>query len=112
MAELSQEYMEKSVPFGDIDEISSLLGEQMAEILTIAKAEPHGVEELGEIVEEEIDIPDVAQGEVRPEESPGRFKLKTLSWKLQDLQQLLKPWQYLVKKYCRMRSLSMKVLSS
>ena len=104
--------MEKPVPFGDIDEISSLLGEQMAEILTIAKAEPHGVEELGEIVEEEIDIPDVAQGEVRPEESPGRFKLKTLSWKLQDLQQLLKPWQYLVKKNCRMRSLSMKVLSS
>ncbi len=48
MAELSQEYMEKSVPFGDIDEISSLLGEQMAEILTIAKAEPHGVGTWGD----------------------------------------------------------------
>ena len=71
VAELSQKYMEKPVPFGDIAEISNLLGEQMAEILTTVTAEPHGLEDIGEIVEGEVNIPDVAQGELHPELPPG-----------------------------------------
>ena len=71
VAELSQKYMEKPVPFGDIAEISNLLGEQMAEILTIVTAEPHGLEDIGEIVEGEVNIPDVAQEELHPELPPG-----------------------------------------
>ena len=63
--------MEKLVPFGDIAEISNLLGEQMAETLTIVRAEPHGLEDLGEIVEGEVNIPDVAQEELQPELPPG-----------------------------------------
>ena len=71
VAELSQKYMEKPVPFGDIAEISNLLGEQMAEILTIVTAEPHGLEDLGEIVKGEVNIPDVAQEELQSELPPG-----------------------------------------
>ena len=63
--------MEKPVPFGDIAEISNLLGEQMAEILTIVTAEPQGLEDIGEIVEGEVNIPDVAQEELHPELPPG-----------------------------------------
>ena len=71
VAELSQKYMEKPVPFGDIAEISNLLGEQMAQIRTIATPEPHGLEDIGEIVEGEVNIPDVAQKELQPELPPG-----------------------------------------
>ena len=71
VAELSQKYMEKPVPFGDIAEFSNLLGEQMAEILTIVTAEPHGLEDLGEIVEGEVIVPDVDQDELQPELPPG-----------------------------------------
>ena len=70
VAEPSQKYMEKPVPFGDIAEISNLFREQLAEILTIVTGEPHGLEDLGEIVEGEVNIPDVAQEELQPELLP------------------------------------------
>ena len=40
--------MEKSSPFGRIEEISTEFGEAMCEILTVLAAEEHGLEEVGE----------------------------------------------------------------
>ena len=48
IVELSQKFMEKSSPFGRIDEISTEFGEAMCEILTVLAAEEHGLEEVGE----------------------------------------------------------------
>ena len=48
LVELSQKFMEKSTPFGRIEEISTEFGEAACEILTVLSAEEHGVEELGE----------------------------------------------------------------
>ena len=48
LVELSQKFMEKSTPFGRIEEISTEFGEASCEILTVLSAEEHGVEELGE----------------------------------------------------------------
>ncbi len=38
--------MEKSTPFGRIEEISTEFGESACEILTVLSAEEHGIEEL------------------------------------------------------------------
>ena len=48
IVELSQKFMEKSPPFGRIEEISTEFGEAMCEILTVLAAEEHGLEEIGE----------------------------------------------------------------
>ena len=52
--ELSQKYMDQDDPFRKISELSTEIGGQMCEILTIVSSNPDGIEELGEAVEEEI----------------------------------------------------------
>ena len=54
LVELSQNYMDQSDPFRKIEEISSEIGGQMCEILTIVSSGPHGIEEIGEALEEEL----------------------------------------------------------
>ena len=54
LVELAQKYMGQDDPFRKISELSSEIGGQMCEILTIVSSNPHGIEELGEVVEEEI----------------------------------------------------------
>ena len=52
--ELAQKHMDRDDPFRKISELSTEIGGQMCEILTIVSSNPHGIEELGEVVEEEI----------------------------------------------------------
>ena len=54
LVELAQKCMDQDDPFRKISELSTEIGGQMCEVLTIFSSNPHGIEELGEVVEEEI----------------------------------------------------------